>query len=113
MTIQQARKAFDEGRIYMAQRVGPDTVDLLVKKAKKRRAARGYFSPKKVSSFRSRTETHQKIRERMGRPVTTLCGQVYASVSQAAAEVGVSTSRIRSAANGRQKTAAGFEWRFL
>lgn len=114
MTIAEARAAFDEGRIFMAQRVrDEDFLDLVVKFAQRPQPPRGYFIPSRLPSHRTPAEAQARCRAQKGKPVGTLCGQVFTSINQASAAMGVACSSIRAAARGHQKTAGGFEWRFL
>lgn len=114
MTIAEARAAFDEGRVFMAQRVrDEESLELVVKIAQRPQPPRGYFTPSRLPSYRTPAEAQERCSVKRGRPVGTLCGQVFTSINQAAAAMGVSCSSVWAAVHGHQKTAAGFEWRFL
>lgn len=114
MTIAEARAAFDEGRIFMAQRVrDEESLELVIKFAQRPQPPRGYFTPSRLPSHRTPAEAQERCSVKRGRPVGTLCGQVFTSINQAAAAMGVSCSSVWAAVHGHQKTAAGFEWRFL
>lgn len=113
MTIADAREAFDAGRIFMAHRLRGEFVELVVLTARERQPARGYFTPPVLPSYRTPAEVQQRNRERLSRPVETLCGQTFASITEAAKATGIGISNIQDAIRGRQKTAAGFRWRYL
>lgn len=66
---------------------------------------RGPRSPETVEKLRA-------IQARRKRPVETLCGLRFESMSEAASALGIRQGGISNACIGRRRRAGGYEWRF-